>query len=106
MATSVWNTSKVGKTPIESERPRFAKNQIMCQSQIHKGLKVRICQHGKDGSPGVVVRGPYRECGKLRIDINFSKGRSVLQETILLEDHSVVRREDRSWENFKWLERG
>jgi hypothetical protein len=92
-------------TIVDGKRPNFGKKQIRCLDQLYKGLKIRICSEDDRETVVIVARGPYRECGKLKIDVKFRKDKSSWTKPILLEKYSVVRYEDKSWELTNWLEK-
>ncbi len=85
-------------------RPYFGRKQIRDQKQLAPRQKIRICNTGSDITV-IISRGPYKECGQLKIDYQFHKGKKFITGTILLEDYSVIRNQNGNW-NFKnWLER-
>lgn len=91
---------------VDGKRPDFGKSQIRCQNQIHKHQKIRICGGDDRDTVVTVARRPYRECGKLKVDVKFRKDGGSWAKPILLEEYSVVRYEaDKSWEPVNWLEK-
>ena len=106
--TGVLKNPEVLEVPqLQREsRPRFGKRQIRCQNQISKEQAIRICNNKGNEEVFIVARSPYRECGKLKIDLKFWKNGRNWNRTILLEDYSVVRHDkDASWETTNWLEK-
>jgi hypothetical protein len=87
-----------------SNRPYFGKKQIHCLNQIHKDQEIRICTNNYNHIV-VIIRGPYRENGQWKIDVRHTKRKSNPDETILLENHSVIRDQKGKWSYTNWLER-
>lgn len=89
---------------VLNERPRFRKRQIRCLSQIHKSQAIRICDDDR-GTIAIVSRGPYKENGQWKLDLEFRKINRSWERTILLSDYSVIRDEDGNWITARWLEK-